>query len=91
MSVVSDRPADHTLAFLRRLDAKLDRLEARLDDHTGRLQRLEQRYGRVQAPPAAGAAVAGPLPGLAALPRDRVLVRLDEIERRLRRLEDGIF
>ena len=46
MAGMADVPTDHTLALLRRLDAKLDRLQAMVDDHTGRLQRLEQRYGR---------------------------------------------
>lgn len=75
---MADAPTDHTLALLRRLDAKLDRLQAMVDDHTGRLQRLEQRYGR-------GAGSDG---GRLSVDPSRVLVRLDGIERRLRRLED---
>ncbi len=79
---MADEPTDHTLALLRRLDAKLDRLQSGLDDHTGRLQRLEQRSGLVER--RAGGGV-GPASGPSL---ERVMLRLDEIERRLRRLED---
>ena len=35
--------SDPTLAWMRRLDARLDRMLAVLKDHTGRLQRVEGR------------------------------------------------
>jgi hypothetical protein len=34
-------PTDRTLALLRRMDAKLDRLQADVTDLRGRLQRVE--------------------------------------------------
>ena len=34
-------PTDHTLALLRRMDAKFDRLQADVPDLRGRLQRIE--------------------------------------------------
>ncbi len=80
---MADEPTDHTLALLRRLDAELGRLQATLDDHTGRLQRLERRSGQAEGRLDGGSVVFGPT-----LDRDRLTVRLDEIERRLRRLED---
>jgi hypothetical protein len=79
---MADAPTDHTLALLRRLDAKLDRLQAMVDDHTGRLQRLEQRYGRADR----SARDDGER---SCLDPSRFLMRLDGIERRLRKLEDG--
>lgn len=36
-------PENLTLQYLRRMDAKLDRLQTTLDDHTQRLLRLERR------------------------------------------------
>ena len=78
---MADAPTDHTLALLRRLDAKLDRLQAMVDDHTGRLQRLEQRYGRADR-------VARDAGERLSVDPSRVLMRLDGIERRIRRLED---
>ena len=41
--------SDHTLAWMRRLDAKLDRVLSVLEDHTGRLQRLEGRLTSLSA------------------------------------------
>ena len=38
-----NEPESHTLAYLRRIDGKLDRLQATADDHTQRLLRLERR------------------------------------------------
>jgi len=69
------------LALFPRPDAKLDRMRSTLDDHTGRLQRLDQRSGRVEQ------RLGDVVDGLN-FDQDRVLVRLDEMERRLRRLED---
>jgi hypothetical protein len=40
---------DHTLAWMRRLDAKLDRVLAVLEDHTGRLQRVGGRLTSLAA------------------------------------------
>lgn len=40
---------DHTLAWMRRLDAKLDRMLSVLEDHTGRLQRVEGRLTSLAA------------------------------------------
>ena len=40
---------DPTLAWTRRLDAKLDRVLSVLVDHTGRLQRLEGRLTSLSA------------------------------------------
>ena len=37
-------PENLTLVMLQRIDAKVDRLQATLDDHTKRLLRLERRY-----------------------------------------------
>ena len=42
-------PTDHTLALLRRMDAKLDRLQADVTDLRGRLQRVEGRLTSVDA------------------------------------------
>jgi hypothetical protein len=45
-------PASHTLAYLRRLDEKLDRLGSevgeRFDRIEGRLDRVEGRLGRIE-------------------------------------------
>jgi hypothetical protein len=41
-------PASHTLAYLRRLDEKLDRIEGRLDGVDGRLDRVEGRLGWIE-------------------------------------------
>ncbi|MFZ1426396.1 MAG: hypothetical protein WAS21_06470 [Geminicoccaceae bacterium] len=41
------RNSDHTLALLRRMDAKLDRLQADVIDLRGRLQRVEGRLTSV--------------------------------------------
>ena len=41
-------PASHTLAYLRRLDEKLDRIEGRFDVVDGRLERVEGRLGRIE-------------------------------------------
>ena len=40
-------PESHTLAYLRRIDEKLDRIEGRLDGVEGRLERVEDRLGRI--------------------------------------------
>ena len=61
---MADETDNHTLPLLRRMDAKLDRVQSTLDDHTGRLQRLEGRMTQLDA---------------------RVG---DQLERRIRRLED---
>jgi hypothetical protein len=78
---VAEDPADLTPHLLRRLDAKADRMRSTLDDHTGRLQRLEHRSTRIEQR-------LGDLVDRDNLDRDRLLVRLDEMERRPRRLED---
>jgi hypothetical protein len=45
-------PANHTLAYLRRLDEKLDRLHSdlgeRLERVEGRLERVEGRLGGIE-------------------------------------------
>jgi hypothetical protein len=45
-------PASHTLAYLRRLDEKLDRLGSEVGDRfdriEGRLDRVEGRLGRIE-------------------------------------------
>jgi predicted nuclease with TOPRIM domain len=45
-------PASHTLAYLRRLDEKLDRLQGEVGDRfdriEGRLERVEDRLGRIE-------------------------------------------
>ena len=45
-------PASHTLAYLRRLDEKFDRLHSevgeRFDRIEGRLERVESRLGRIE-------------------------------------------
>ena len=41
-------PASHTLAYLRRLDEKLDRIEGRFEVVDGRLERVEGRLGRIE-------------------------------------------
>jgi hypothetical protein len=40
--------ASHTLAYLRRLDEKLDRVDGRLDRVDGRLERVEGRLERIE-------------------------------------------
>src|SRR5262245_12217835 len=45
-------PASHTLAYLRRLDEKLDRLQGEVGDRfdriEGRLERVEDRLGHIK-------------------------------------------
>ena len=41
-------PESHTLAYLRRIDEKLDRVEDRLGTVEGRLDRVEGRLGRIE-------------------------------------------
>jgi hypothetical protein len=45
-------PASHTLAYLRRIDEKLDRFHGaageRFDRIDGRLERVESRLGRIE-------------------------------------------
>jgi hypothetical protein len=41
-------PASHTLAYLRRIDEKLDRIDGRMDGVEGRLERVEGRLGRIE-------------------------------------------
>ncbi|MGH6898798.1 MAG: hypothetical protein ACREJ5_19980 [Geminicoccaceae bacterium] len=41
-------PESHTLAYLRRIDEKLDRVEDRLGGVEGRLERVEGRLGRIE-------------------------------------------
>jgi predicted nuclease with TOPRIM domain len=79
---MADDPADPALHLLRRLDAKTDRVQSTLDDHTGRLQRLEQRSTRIERR-------VGDIVDQHNDDHDRLRVRLDELERRLRRLEDA--
>ena len=72
--------SEHTLAWMRRLDAKVDRMLAVLEDHTGRLQRVEGRLTSL----AARFAV------IETFDQDvaRFDQRLDEHGRRLARVED---
>ena len=41
-------PESHTLAYLRRIDEKLDRVAVRLDGVDGRLDRVDGRLGRIE-------------------------------------------
>jgi hypothetical protein len=41
-------PESHTLAYLRRIDEKLDRIEGRMDSVGGRLERVDDRLGRIE-------------------------------------------
>jgi hypothetical protein len=41
-------PESHTLAYLRRIDEKLDRIEGRMDGVGGGLERVEDRLGRIE-------------------------------------------
>ena len=41
-------PESHTLAYLRRIDEKLDRVEDRLGTVQGRLERVEGRLSRIE-------------------------------------------
>jgi chromosome segregation ATPase len=41
-------PASHTLAYLRRIDEKLDRIDGRMDGVESRLERVEGRLGRIE-------------------------------------------
>jgi hypothetical protein len=41
-------PENHTLAYLRRIDEKLDRIAGRMDGVEGRLDRVEGRLGRIE-------------------------------------------
>lgn len=41
-------PANHTLAYLRRIDEKLDRVGSRLDGVEERLDRVDGRLGRIE-------------------------------------------
>ena len=72
--------SDHTLAWMRRLDAKLDRVLSVLEDHTGRLQRLEGRLTSLSARFAE----------IETFDREvtRIDQKLDEHGRRLGRVED---
>ena len=73
--------SDHTLAWMRRLDAKLDRVLSVLEDHTGRLQRLEGRLTSLSARFAE----------IETFDREvtRIDQKLDEHGRRLGRVEDA--
>lgn len=73
-------PTDHTLALLRRMDAKLDRLQSDVTDLRGRLQRVEGRLTSVDAR----------LGVLETFDSEvtRIDRRLDEHGRRLARIED---
>ena len=73
--------SDHTLAWMRGLDAKLDRMLAVLEDHTGRLQRVEGRLTSL----AARFAVIETFDHEVA----RIDQRLDEHGRRLAGVEDA--
>ncbi|MFO1035973.1 MAG: hypothetical protein U1E45_03940 [Geminicoccaceae bacterium] len=46
---VMTEPTDHTLALLRRMDAKLYRIQSDVTDLRGRLQRVEGRLTSVDA------------------------------------------
>ena len=72
---------DPTLAWTRRLDAKLDRVLSVLVDHTGRLQRLEGRLTSLSARFAE----------IETFDREvtRIDQKLDEHSRRLGRVEDA--
>jgi hypothetical protein len=41
-------PASHTLAYLRRIDEKLDRIGDRMDGVESRLDRVDGRLGRIE-------------------------------------------
>jgi hypothetical protein len=74
-------PTDHTLALLRRMDAKLDWLQADVTDLRGRLQRAEDRLTSLDAR-------LGVLETFDA-EVTRLDRRLDEHGRRLARIEDA--
>lgn len=46
--MTADEIANHTLSLLRRLDTKVDRVQASLDDYTGLLQDVERRLTRIE-------------------------------------------
>jgi predicted nucleic acid-binding Zn-ribbon protein len=72
---------DHALAWMRRLDAGLDRVRAVLEDRTGRLQRVENRL----------TSLAARFSEIETFDREvtRMDKRLDEHGRRLARIEDA--
>jgi hypothetical protein len=73
--------SDHALAWMRWLDAKLDRVLAVLEDHTGRLQRVEGRL----------TSLAARFTVVETFDREvtRIDHKLDEHGRRLTRVEDA--
>jgi outer membrane murein-binding lipoprotein Lpp len=71
-----DDPENLVLVFLRRIDAKVDRLGEDVQDLKHRMTTLEQQVGALAATEASHYA------GLASR-LDRVEARLDRIERRL--------
>jgi hypothetical protein len=72
---------DHTLAWMPRLDAKLDRVLAVLEDHTGRLQWVEGGL----------TSLAARFTEIAAFDREvtRIDQKVDEYGRRRTRVEDA--
>lgn len=78
--IMSD-PTDRTLALLRRMDAKLDRLQSDVTDLRGRLQRVEGRLTSLDARLGVLETFDGEVTRL-----DR---RLDDQGRRLARIEDA--
>lgn len=70
---MSDQPDTLMLAYLRRLDEKMDRLDAKMDDLQRRLTTLEIQVGRQSA---TGASQYG-----------NTMLRLDQIEKRIGRIE----
>jgi len=73
---MSDEPENLTLVFLRRLDAKMDRVLEDMGDVKHRLTTLEIQVGQLVSTEASHYACT-------AMRLDRVEQRLDRIERRL--------
>jgi hypothetical protein len=73
---MSDEPENLTLVFLRRLDAKMDRVLEDMGDVKHRLTTLEIQVGQLASTEASHYAGT-------AMRLDRVEQRLDRIERRL--------
>ena len=79
-NVIVSETTDHTLALLRRMDLKLDRLQSDVTDLRGRLQPVEGRLTSLDARLGVLETFDGEVTRL-----DR---RLDEHGRRLARIED---
>lgn len=79
---MTTEPEGLILRMLRELGAGQDRIEAVLTDHSGRLQRLDMRTTSIDRRLSEVAV------GISE-DTDRINRRLDDIDRRVRRLEDA--